>query len=287
MEHNQTDLNLQLAEQSRRAKTGTVIGLVGLGVTLLFFVTMQPVVLILGLAAAIGGFIYRSTRISKMKELAAAGLIPQALAQVLEDVSYDPRGRIGDHVVRHVPMGFPFDFDEVKGSDHISGTYKGLRMEMSDLELVDVRRVHTKNGTRTERVTVFRGQWIICQFRRQLSADVLLSERGALGQMFKLGGIKTESEAFNSRFCIRSDSEHDVFYLLTPHRMEQVLHMDALADGDSYLRFGRDGLVHIAVSTGKNLFEVGSDRDAESLRQKFLQELADITALLDALCLGD
>jgi len=69
--------------------------------------------------------------------------------------------------------------------------------------------------------------------------------------------------------------------------MEQVLHMDALADGDSYLRFGRDGLVHIAVSTGNNLFEVGSDRDAESLRQKFLQELADITALLDALCLGD
>ncbi len=281
------DLDLRLAELSRQGRLGAVIGLVGIAVVLLFFLTMQPFVLIFGLAAAIGGFIYRSSRISKMKELAAAQLIPQTLSQVLENVSYDPKGRIGDHVVRHVPMGFPFDFDEIEGSDHICGTYKGLRLEMSDLELVDVRRVHTKNGTRTERVTVFKGQWIICQFRRKLSADVLLSERGALGQMFKLGGIKTESDAFNSRFCIRSQSEHDVFYLLTPHRMEQVLKMDALAGGDSYLRFGRDGWVHIAVSTGKNLFEVGSDRDAESLRRKFLQEIRSVTALLDALCLGD
>lgn len=287
MDHNQTDLNLQLAEQSRRARIGTIIGLAGLGVTLLFFVTMQPVVLILGLAAAIGGFIYRSTRISKMKELAAAELIPQTLSQVLEHVAYDPKGRIGDHVVRHVPMGFPFDFDEIRGNDRIAGTYRGLRLEMSDLELVDVRTVHTKNGTRTERVTVFKGQWIICQFKKQLSADVLLSERSALGQMFKLGGIKTESEAFNSRFCIRSASEHDAFYLLTPHRMERVLSMDALAQGDSYLRFGRDGLVHIAVSTGRNLFEIGPERDAESLRQKFLREIRSVTALLDELCLEE
>lgn len=279
------ELDLRLAELSRRARIGTVMGIAGIGLFLLFFVTMLPVMLILGLAAVIGGFVWRGVCISKMKDLAAAGLIPQVLSQVLENVTYDPKGRIGDHIVRHVPMGFPFRFDEICGSDYISGTYRGLPMEMSDLELVDVRRVHTKNGTRTERVTVFRGQWITCRFKRQLSADVLLSERGALGQMFRLGGIKTESEEFNSRFCIRSDSEHDVFYLLTPHRMEQVLRMDALAQGDSYLRFGRDGFVHIAVSTGKNLFEVDSDRDSESLRRKFAREITHIAALLDTLCL--
>ena len=282
--NNTVSLDQQLAQLGKQSGVGAVIGVCGIALVLFGFF-LGPFSVIAGILLALGGFIYSASRKGKMKKLAAAELIPQALSQVLENVSYDPDGRIGDHIVRRVPMGFPFDFDEVRGSDYICGTYKGLKMEMSDLELVDVRRVHTKNGTRTERITVFKGQWIVCRFKRELAADVLLSERSALGQMFKLGGIKTESEEFNKRFCIRSDSEHDVFYLLTPHRMERVLSMDAMAEGDSYLRFGRDGWVHIAVSTGRNLFEVGSDRDAESLRQKFSQEIRSVAALLDELCL--
>ena len=73
-----------------------------------------------------------------------------------------------------------------------------------------------------------------------------------------------------------------MFYLLTPHMMERVLHMDALANGDSYLRFGRDGRVHIAVATGRNLFEVGADANAEALREKFRSEIRSVTQLLDA-----
>lgn len=277
-----------LAGHGKTAKLGLYLALGGLGLFLLFLLLLHsPVVLILAILLVVAGLIVRSIAVGKMKTVAAGSLIPEALSTVLEQVRYDAKSRISDNVVCHTDMGFPFDFDEIKGGDYVSGVYRGLRMEMSDLELVDVRRIHTKNGTRTQRVTVFRGQWIICQFGRELSADVRLSERGALGQLFAAGGVKTENDAFNKRFFIQSTSQHDVFYLLTPHMMERVLHMDALANGDSYLRFGRDGRVHIAVATGRNLFEVGADANAEALREKFRSEIRSVTQLLDALCLPE
>ena len=99
-----------------------------------------------------------------------------------------------------------------------------------------------------------------------------------------IGGIKTESEAFNQRFMIQSQSQHDAFYILTPHMMEYILSMDAKGGGDTYMRFLREGKVHIAINSGRNAFEMGSlNTDVAALRQKFVGEIRYVTDIIDEL----
>ena len=131
-----------LAGHGKTAKLGLYLALGGLGLFLLFLLLLHsPVVLILAILLVVAGLIVRSIAVGKMKTVAAGSLIPEALSTVLEQVRYDAKSRISDNVVCHTDMGFPFDFDEIKGGDYVSGVYRGLRMEMSDLELVDVRRI--------------------------------------------------------------------------------------------------------------------------------------------------
>ena len=54
------------------------------------------------------------------------------------------------------------------------------------------------------------------------------------------------------------------------------------------MSFLRGGKLHIAVQTGRDFFELGSDSvDIESLRNKFLEELHWFTSIIDELQLAD
>lgn len=228
------------------------------------------------------------SRITKqMKRSVSENVVRSVIETVFDEVYYDPFGRLADGIIENIDLGLPH-FDEISGSDYISGTYNGLQVEMSDVKLVEVTYVHTKNGTRETRTTVFEGPWMICDFGKELSADLLLVERAGLGKKFAKGGIKTESEEFNKNFRIESDSEHDAFYILTPHMMEYILEMDRKGQGRTHMRFMRGGKVHIAINSGKNSFELsGSNVDIAFLKSKFEAELRYITDIIDELRLQD
>lgn len=283
---NDDEINRKLKQLQNRTTLGILLTIGGGIFLLTSIIPVNLTLLFLGLGLLIAGITVISVTAPKKKQLAADSIIPSVISQVLENSRYSRNGMISPRIIRSTNMGFPFSFEELRGGDYITGTYHGLTLHASDVELVDIRVVHTKNGTHTEEFTEFRGPWIMCDFGKELAADVLLSERTALGKLFAKSGIQTESEAFNKRFCIRSDSEHDAFYLLTPHMMEHILKADLLADGDTYLRFQRNGVVHIAINNGKNHFEV-KNSTAEELRQQFLQELQSITDIIDALRLAE
>ena len=42
--------------------------------------------------------------------------------------------------------------------------------------------------------------------------------------------------------------------------MEFIISMDKKADGDTYFHFQKDGKVHIAINSNRNLFEPGKMR---------------------------
>lgn len=85
------------------------------------------------------------------------------------------------------------------------------------------------------------------------------------------------------------DSVHDAFYILTPNMMEHIMAMDRRAGGKVYLRFLREGKIHVAVNSRRDHFEVGSlnDADLPSLRMKFRGEVRYVTELIDALLTVD
>ena len=283
------EITAKLNELKGKSRIGLIIGIVMAVVLVLGGILSQAVLFFIGIAGIAAGVIVYSIFSAKIKNLVSSTIVKQAIDSVFENAVYDHNGKLSEYIVRNTDMGFPFDFDEIHGNDYVRGTYKGLNVEMSDIKLVDVTVTYDKDGhAQVNKTTVFKGLWLVCDFGKKLTADLRLAERGALGKKIALGGIKTESEEFNKHFHIQSENEHEVFYILTPHMMEYILQMDARGKGSTYMRFIREGKVHIAINSNRDSFEVkGHKIDVDSLRGKFAEEIKYITDIIDELRLVD
>lgn len=283
------ELNRILAEKRSALHKGTLIAVGGGVVMLLGFAWLGMFVGFCGLALLIWGIVKVSAATRDAKNGVGVQIVTAALQEVFTQVEYRPQNHLSEAVVRNTDMGFPFDVDKITGSDYVRGNYRGADIEMSDMQLINVTyTTDSKGRSRRQETTVFKGLWLICDFGKALSADLRLSERSALFGKLAIGGIKTESEAFNQRFYIQSQSQHDAFYILTPHMMEYILSMDAKGGGDTYMRFLKEGKVHIAINSGRNAFEMGSlNTDVAALRQKFVGEIRYVTDIIDQLRLVD
>ena len=142
--------------------------------------------------------------------------------------------------------------------------------------------------TEKTRNTVFKGQWLTCDFGKELAGEVYLSERTPKTRRKLKSNITMDNEQFDKRFCVRADDPQEAYYLLTPHMMEYITAMADKSGGTVYLSFLRSGKLHVAVQTGRDFFELGkSNANVGELRQKFLGELRWFTDLVDTLRVED
>ena len=254
---------------------------------LMFFVGTVPVSILCLLLTCV--FAYQWARHSEeVKKLLGNNVIINVLNEVLETVEYNPFGKVSS--ISSAGMVFPFSYNEFRGSDYIKATYRGLNIELSDIELIDiVENTDDEGKVDKSETTVFRGQWLICDFGKELSGEVHISGKSKkiLGGSVK-GNVKMENEQFNKQFCVNAQDPQEAYYILTPHMMEYILSMSEKSGGTVYMSFLRGGKLHVAVQTGRDFFELGSDNaDLETLRNKFLGELHWFTDIIDELQLAD
>ena len=265
---------------SKAAGIVMVIGIIGFTIPLI----------VAGLLIAIIAGVIRNGRKSTIKKQLSDNLVKSALEDVFDNVIYEPFKAMPSSLVWESDMMLPVSFNTVEGSDHIKASYKGLDIEMGDVSLVDSGEIYNDETQMYEKVesTVFRGQWLVCDFGRELVSDVKLAARSRADRALKKASIKTENEEFNKRFTIVSDNEQEAFYILTPHMMEYIMSMADKGGGEVYMSFLRKGKLHIAVKTNRDFFEMGSGSpDAAALRRKFTGEIRYFTDLIDELKLTD
>ncbi len=280
------ELNQLLDQQKKKASQGTVVIVIGVLVGLLLCFISVIFGTIVGIVIAGIGIYKRSKAKDAIKEqMADAALLP-ALNEVFDNVTYETNSRIPDSVIRNTKLGFSFPIDKIQGNDYIKATYKGVSIEMSDITLIEVEVRYDEKGHRTETDRVrFKGLWLIADFHKQFSADLLLRERDGFLDHLNKGTIKTESESFNKQFIIQSKNDLDVFYILTPHMMEYIQEMDKKANGRTYMLFQKEGKLCLALDTGRDAFEIHSisKADAADLRRQFIEEVRYVTDLIDEL----
>ena len=291
MEAKQTMTNAQLetALSSQRSSI-TLFKILtyafGLGTMLLFAFGLIPVAIPALVLTFVFGY-QMSKRTESLKKLLSDNIVSGVLNEVFENVEYNAFGRIPSAQVKDAGMVFPFEYDSVRGSDYIKGTYKGLNVELSDVELCHVVSHYDEEMQqwRDEEQKVFMGQWLICDFGKELSGEVHLSANAkALRKQRRDDSVEMENPAFNDRFLVTAADAQEAYYLLTPHMMEYILTAAGKAGGEVYMAFLRGGRLHIAVKTGRDFFELGkSQANADGLRQKFLGELCWFTDIIDAL----
>lgn len=292
---------VELVDASRRARTkGIVKTVIGILIMLLAFLLAEDkeggllysagvIVAVIGGGFLCVGLITLKEYKGHIKEQLSRSVVPQVLSEIFDDVEYDAYRHISPEVI-HASGAFPFAYDKVSGGDYIKASYRGVGLELCDLVLEEeVRTTSTDsdgNSTSdTKTITVFVGQWLILDFHKELSADLGVFE----GLRKQYDQIETENAEFNKRYGISCDSVHDAFYILTPNMMEHIMAMDRRAGGKVYLRFLREGKIHVAVHSRRDHFEVGNLNDANlaTLQLKFRSEVRYVTELIDALLAVD
>ena len=286
-------INEYFKKQAQNSQAGVILAVAGgiLALYGLFFSqTATELMFFGGIVLVIVGIFFSIHVKEKAKEEAGQKLARSVLSDVFQAYSYDPKGSIDDYIIRDANMGFPFSYDEIRGSDHVQANYRGIQIEMSDISLVDVTVTTNRKGQTTRREDVrFKGLWLICDFGQTLCADVRISERVNLFHNLFSSDQPSGNEPFDQRFSVYAEYPPDLERVLTPQMMEYILQADNAGGGDLYMRFTKEGKVHIAIHTNRDFFEIPSIQNATAatLRQQFHHELRYVTGLIDILRLAE
>lgn len=238
-----------------------------------------------------------------------AGVMREALSEIFADCVYNPEGAIRRKIIRDTGLIDEWDFDtdsydtkksfRFAGNDHFSGKYKNREIECCDVDITKYWTVTETDEDGKEQEyenseTSFKGIWMICKLEKPLRGTVRVREKADTAILFrKIVGarvraksdVTTENQAFNEQFQILTNDAQTAFYILTPHFIEHILSADHKANGRTLLCFSGNR-AHIAIHTGKDLFEVkkGSEiRDPVALKQRIHGELQYVTGILDEL----
>ena len=289
MEEKQMMTKEQLEAEIKSARTKETIANVliygaGAAMILMFCLKKIPLAILFLVLLLVGGYLWgKSAGVGK--KLISENVISGVIKEVLGDaVEYKPWGKINPG-----SMVFPFSYNCVDGSDHIKANYNGLNIEMGDIELFDETEIRDEEGNiSTSKDSVFKGQWLTCDFGKELAGEVYISERTKKTRKSLKSDVSMDNEQFAKRFCVRANDPQEAYYLLTPHMMEYITAMADKSGGTVYLSFLRSGKLHVAVQTGRDFFELGkSNANVGELRQKFLGELRWFTDLVDTLRVED
>lgn len=225
-------------------------------------------------------YLYANKQQKKLKDMVGRDVILPILRESFEVKEYSPNKHLSSNLVNSA--GLIDDWTEIDGSDYIEGSYNGINILYSDLLLRRKEVVHDEDGKRTTYVTVFKGQWLVCDFSKELAASVRLIEGGGKGN------IETENIEFNKKYRIYTGDGHTAFYLLTPRFMERLIAADNAVNAATHFCF-QDGKVHIAMNSGRDSFELKRVKlnNLDNVQQQFRRDLKYMTGIIDELLHND
>ena len=182
-------------------------------------------------------------------------------------------------------------FSRETSEDHITGSYKGVQIDLFETELEQVRR--TKKNTYY--VTVFDGIIITLSMNKEFKGKTIVrKDGGLLGNWFKntfssLENVKLEDPNFEKIFEVFSDDQIEARYLLTVTFMERLNELASVFGGKNIqCCFFKNELLFV-LPLKKNMFEPGSIYEPEDFvddSKSLLEELNLIFSIVDTLKLN-
>ncbi|MET3573789.1 hypothetical protein ABID13_005457 [Enterocloster citroniae] len=168
------DLESQLQSLRSKATIAKVLTSCSSAAMMLCFITgLVPVAIFFIVLGGGGGFQMEKNN-SKLKKLLSNDVVSGALKETLGDtVEYSPWGKINPG-----SMVFPFTYNCTDGSDHIKAVYHRLKIELGDIELINESEFTDEDAhAEKQSITFFKGQWLTCDFGKELAGEVYISER--------------------------------------------------------------------------------------------------------------
>lgn len=275
-------LNEEKARYERRM-------LIGFGVTIIAFISYIPLAISIGMIAFfiislpfIGGFIYANSNYKKIKDISnnfKKVYVTEEMKKVFPASTYIYNHGFTEEEV--IKSGLLFNRDRFASEDMISGKFDGVNFRCSDVLQSEVR----KSGKHTVVVTVFQGRFYEFDFPKTFKSKLLLLQPYNYRPFSDFKKVKMESIKFNTEMKVYAESEHEAFYLLTPHFMEKLLYMDNKYLDKISFSFLENRL-SIAIDSRKDYFDIKAFKTVnKSIVSEYRNELNDIKEFIKILSL--
>ena len=148
------------------------------------------------------------------------------------------------------------------------------RVHLFNIDPSTRKMVRMSKKNRVEEI--FSGQMIcLDQFddKKKSNGHVQIFEKKFMSNMIGWKAeneIHTENEVFNSRFSVFAHDEHNAYYILTPQRMEKIMHFADVMNGQVSFVF-RDEKLFVAVRRD-SMFDASMDEPVSKQTKNILQD---------------
>ncbi|MGD9716117.1 MAG: DUF3137 domain-containing protein [Sulfuricurvum sp.] len=211
---------------------------------------------------ALGSIIYRWTVTGYAKDFKERIITPLIHA-IDPHLLYNPGLTVSQHLFERSDL-FKRSIDRYGGNDYVKGSIEGVPLEFSD--------VHAEYQTRdskgrTQWHTLFRGLFLVAEFNKHFSAKTVILPDHAektfgslIGGWFQSknfsrdGLIRMDDPEFEKTFVVYGNDPIEARYILTHSMMKRLLDFQRRLPHPLFVSFVHNH-IHIAVATGKDLFE--------------------------------
>ena len=230
--------------------------------------------------------------IQNFNTLYKQNIVVMSMEKICTDVKFDMQKGIDRQVIASTSMMNMGDI--FSSNDYVTGKYKNINFEMSDVE---IQEESTDSEGHTTYYTIFKGQWYIFDFNKTFKANIQVcasnfhnARRGSLfakkEERFKK--VELEDIEFNKEFKVYAQNELDAFYVLTPGTMTKIKEVKSKIKGRLLFCFIDDRL-HVALHNNKDFFEASIFKkvNVEKAIEKTNEEISAITNFVDILSLDN
>ena len=158
----------------------------------------------------------------RLKYLYKETFVRQMLNQHFQDVYYNWEQGMDQMLIK--ASGVCRLGNRYHSEDYLNAVYRGIRFQQADVTI----QYHTSNGKNSHTTTYFQGRMFCFEYptKRSLAVQVFSKNflyAGEPGGRIRKDKLQMESVEFNKEFTVRSEMEHDAFYILTPQMMERLM----------------------------------------------------------------
>lgn len=278
---------IELLEHERKKIMFPLWLCIGLGVLgFLSFFTF-PLGPFLGmLLAMLLYFVWVNPKMQEYKRIYKEMVVTKPFRETFQKFMYDPKDGLSKEEIRNT--GLIMLGNRYHSEDYMTGTYKDIRFERSDVLIQDH---HSDSNGGSHTTTYFQGRWLVFQSPKQFHTSLQIIQKGFSYSNTKRGlftkkeerrhEVEFESERFNSMFTCYCQNDQEAYYLITPHMQEAILKLSQLVDGKLMLGFTGNRL-HLAIHNGKNTLEP-SVFSKVSYQNDILAVKREISAITDVI----
>ena len=231
-----------------------------------FLVFKTPFALFIGGMLGFGMHTYGQRALNDIRREAKL-LIVETAANGF-DLQYDPEPEYPLVLSRFRNLGLIPSWDRESFEDQLIGKRGSTDFEFFEAHLEDRRtRTDGRGRTRTEWVTVFKGQCLVVNFHKPFrGVTKVFRDMGVFNVLTKIGNklsgknldrVRLEDPKFEKAFEVFSNDQIESRFLLTPDFMERLLELERVFHGGKLRCAFSGGELFVCVEGG-DLFEAGS-----------------------------